>query len=91
MRLSVLGVGIALKATETRTGFSVQGSAILKVGVRGFLKMDDRNYSSILLYKTTMAAVKTMLNKGLITEEEFNEIEGKIANKYGLNLSVIYR
>lgn len=91
MLLCVLGAGIALKATETRTGFSVQGSAILKVDVKGFLKMDDRNYRSILLYKATMAAVKTMLNKGLITEEEFNKIESKIANKYGLNLSVIYR
>lgn len=53
--------------------------------------MDENLYTSVMLYKTTMAAVKNMLKKGLISAEEYAETETKIAQKYGLELSVIYR
>ena len=53
--------------------------------------MDKEKFDSILLYKTTMAMAKTMLKNGLISTEEYNEIDTIIAKKYGLDLSVIYR
>ena len=40
---------------------------------------------------TTMLGVKLMLKQGLISTEEYNEIDTMIAQKYGLSLSVIYR
>lgn len=53
--------------------------------------MDDALFRRILLYRTTMAAVKNMLTKGLISAEEYAIIDTKIAEKYALNSSTIYR
>ena len=53
--------------------------------------MDNKQFDAILLYKTTMALAKNMLKKGLISAEEYAEIDTIIAKKYGLSLSVIYR
>ena len=53
--------------------------------------MDNKQFDAILLYKTTMAMAKTMLKNGLISAEEYTEIDTIIAKKYELDLSVIYR
>ena len=53
--------------------------------------MDNKTFRSLTLYKTTMASVKNMLKKGLISTEEYAVIDTIIAKKYGLNSSVIYR
>lgn len=53
--------------------------------------MDDKKRESILLYKTTMAGVKQMLKQGIITPEEYAEIDTTVAQDFGLSLSVIYR
>lgn len=45
----------------------------------------------ITLYRATMSAVKKMLDKGLISEEEYAVIDTIMAEKYGLSLSVIFR
>ena len=42
-------------------------------------------------YRATMAAVKGMLRQGLISTDEYDEIDRIIANKYGFDLSTIYR
>lgn len=55
------------------------------------MTMDDVLFRQILLYRTTMAAVKNMLEKGLISAEEYAIIDTKFAEKYGLNSSTIYR
>ena len=49
---------------------------------------DARN---VFLYRATMAVVKKMLDDGLISEEEYGEIDKIMAEKYGLSLSVIFR
>lgn len=53
--------------------------------------MDNALFRRILLYRTTMAAVKIMLDSGLISDEEYAVTDTIIAEKYGLNSSVIYR
>ena len=53
--------------------------------------MDEKLFNTILLYKTTMSKVKQMLKRGLISSEEYAEIDTIIAKKYGLSSSVIYR
>lgn len=59
--------------------------------VKGVMIMDDALFRQILLYRSTMAAVKIMLDQGLISPEEYAIIDTKIAEKYGLNSSTIYR
>ena len=53
--------------------------------------MTEELFERIVLYKATMALAKNMLADGLITEEEYSEIDRIFASKYGLELSVIYR
>ena len=53
--------------------------------------MKDELFERIVMYKATMSLVKSMLNQGLITEEEYSEIDRLFACKYGLDLSVLYR
>ena len=48
-------------------------------------------YDALTKYKSAMEQAKAMLNKGLITIEEYAIIDTKIAEKYGLNSSTIYR
>lgn len=54
------------------------------------IKMDNALFRRLLLYRTTMAAVKIMLDSGLISDEEYAVTDTIIAEKYGLNSSVIY-
>lgn len=54
-------------------------------------KMDDALFRRLLLYRATMATVKIMLDSGLISDEEYAVTDTIIAEKYGLNSSVIYR
>ncbi len=53
--------------------------------------MDNDELRRIVLYRTTMAAAKKMLDAGVLTPEEYAEIDTNTALKYGLSLSVIYR
>ena len=47
------------------------------------------NIRNVLLYRTTMAAFKTMLKEGLISEEEYADIDTTMLQKYGLSLCSI--
>lgn len=53
--------------------------------------MDKDLFRAVTAYKTTMASFKVMLKEGLISTSEYKDIDTKIAQKYGLSLSVIYR
>lgn len=55
------------------------------------IKMDNALFRRLLLYRATMTAVKIMLDSGLISVEEYAVTDTIIAEKYGLNSSVIYR
>ena len=48
-------------------------------------------FSRLAQYRATMATVKSMQDQGLVTQEEYDEIDRIIAKKYGFDLSVIYR
>ena len=81
---------VKLLRVSTRIGNIVLVLASLML-VERMMAMDKEKFDSILLYKTTMAMAKTMLKNGLISAEEYTEIDTIIAKKYGLDLSVIYR
>ncbi len=53
--------------------------------------MKNELFERIVYYRATMILVKTMLAEGLITEEEYSEIDRIFAKKYGLDLSVLFR
>ena len=52
--------------------------------------MSDELFERIVMYKATMILVKSMLSQGLISEEEYDEIDRIFSSKYGLDLSVLF-
>lgn len=45
----------------------------------------------LFAYQTAMALARRMLSKGLISEEEYAEIDTIIAKKYGISSCSIFR
>ena len=45
----------------------------------------------IISYRTVMSLAKSMLNQGIITAEEYAEIDTIMAKKYGLSSCTIFR
>ena len=83
--------GVSSKATETKIENIVLADVLLMQDERRTYAMNPKKTDAVLLYKLTMAGVKHMLKQGIITPEEFCEIEQKTAQDFGLSLSVIYR
>ena len=48
-------------------------------------------YDALLKYKSAMMQAKKMLETGIITEADFDEIETKMHQKYGINFGSLYR
>ena len=46
------------------------------------MRMNEQEFRDELVYSVTMAHVKTMLEKGLISEEEYWQINTKMKKKY---------
>lgn len=45
----------------------------------------------VVRYQLAMSMARTMLSRGIITEEKYHEIDTIMANKHGLSSSTIYR
>lgn len=53
--------------------------------------MIDKQYSSLVSYKSAMALAKTMYIRGIITAEEYGIIETRMCEKFGINSCSIFR
>lgn len=53
--------------------------------------MTEELFERVSMYKATMSLAKSMLRQGLLSEDEYAEIDRIFAEKYGLSLSVIFR
>ena len=82
---------VLLKVMVIAIENTAHGNATANHDGRWYVRMDNKTFRALALYKTTMALVKNMLKKELISTEEYAEIDTIIAKKYGLNSSVIYR
>lgn len=52
--------------------------------------MNDLN-ERILAYQIAMSLARSMLSRGIITEEEYRKIDTIMTRKYGLSSSTIFR
>lgn len=64
-----------------------QAFAIRKAAAR----MIDKQYSSFISYKSAMAQAKLMYSKGIVIAEEYEIIETKMCEKFGINSCSIFR
>lgn len=77
----------SLQISAVRKENIAPGPAIRKEVVR----MIDKQYSSLVSYKSAMALAKTMYIRGIITAEEYEIIETKMCEKFGINSCSIFR
>lgn len=52
--------------------------------------MNDLN-ERVLAYQIAMSLARSMLSRGIITEEEYRKIDTIMTRKYGLSSSTIFR
>ena len=53
--------------------------------------MDKEFFNALFGYKTAMVQAKAMLNKGLVTDDEYGIIETKMCEKFGINSDSLFR
>ncbi|ODA42694.1 hypothetical protein DSBG_0568 [Desulfosporosinus sp. BG] len=53
--------------------------------------MTTEQFDREKVYRVTLAIAKTMLKKGLITEQEYKKIDGMMLEKYRPLLGVVWR
>lgn len=53
--------------------------------------MDKKFYDKAVSYRTAISVIKSLLKSGLITKEEYSEIDTILTKKYGLKSSTIFR
>ena len=51
----------------------------------------DEYRQHLIAYQTTMSIVRQMLDRGIITEEEYHKIDTIIAERHSISLCSIYR
>ena len=53
--------------------------------------MDSDYKEKIIAYRRAMSLAKAMLERAIITAEEYGKIDKIMTNKYGINSSTIFR
>lgn len=53
--------------------------------------MDDKETTQVLRYRLAMSIAREMMNRGLISEEEYAIIDTIMANKHGVTSCTIFR
>lgn len=52
-------------------------------------RMIDEQYSSLISYKSAMVQAKLMYSKGIVIAEEYEIIETKMCEKFGIRFCII--
>ena len=67
---------------EIATGSIAPMSAISMPGSKVVGRMDDEQFEREKLYQATMNMFRAMLEKGIITEEQYNVVDTNMLQKY---------
>ena len=71
--------------TESIAAMSVISQTDLEVALMTNEQMEKEN-----LYQATMSIAKNLLDKGVISDEEYAQIDTNFRNKYGISLSTLF-
>ena len=69
--------------------FIAQQLAMLVTGTEA--PMTEQLVKKVATYRTAMSIIKEMLRRGLISADDYTKIDTKMAEKYGLKSSTIFR
>lgn len=74
---------------EIRTGNIVPMNAISKI-VLGVTAMTNEQMQNEVMYQGTMLVVKQLLKKGIISDDEYEQIDTMFRQKYAISLSTLF-
>jgi len=89
MILCVRAVRSLLGFMEIRTGNIVPMNAISKI-VLGVTAMTNEQMQNEVMYQSTMLVVKQLLKKGIISDDEYEQIDTMFRQKYAISLSTLF-
>lgn len=75
---------------EIRTGNTAPMSATSKTASEAVMAMNEDQFEREKLYQATMNMFRSMLKKGLITEEQYAIIDTKMLQKYQPLLGTLF-
>lgn len=75
---------------ETRTENTAPMSATSQTASEAVMAMNEDQFEREKLYQTTMNMFRSMLKKGLITEEQYAIIDTKMLQKYQPLLGTLF-
>lgn len=74
---------------EIRTGNIVHMNAISKI-VLEVTAMTSEQIQNEIMYQGTMLVAKRLLNQGIISDEEYEQIDTMFRQKYAISLSTLF-
>lgn len=75
---------------EMRTGNTAPMSATSQTASKAVMAMNEDQFEREKLYQATMNMFRSMLKKGLITEEQYSIIDTKMLQKYQPLLGTLF-
>ena len=75
---------------EMQTGNTAPMSATLQTASEAVMAMNEDQFEREKLYQATMNMFRSMLKKGLITEEQYTIIDTKMLQKYQPLLGTLF-
>ena len=75
---------------EMQTGNTAPMSATLQTASEAVMVMNEDQFEREKLYQATMNMFRSMLKKGLITEEQYTIIDTKMLQKYQPLLGTLF-
>ncbi len=63
---------------------------MLRIDLKAVLLMENVNYDNEKMYLMTMNIMKSLFNKGLVSKEEYTEIDTMFQEKYAPTLGSLF-
>lgn len=89
MSLSARAVKSHLLLMAIRTESIAATNVISQTGLEVAV-MTKEQMEKETMYQATMSIAKNLLNKGVISDEEYAQIDTNFRNKYGISLSTLF-
>ena len=89
MNLPVQAAESLLLPMATAEGNTAPTSVISVTASKAVVRMDKEEFRAERLYRMSLSVAKSMLKKGLISKEEFSEIDTILLKKYRPTLGTL--
>ena len=87
--MSVPAVGRNSQLMAIRTGNTAPMNAMSEAVSKAVMIMDKKQFRAEKMYRISLSVAKSMLEKGVISKEEYSEIDTILLEKYRPTLGIL--